>query len=57
MAGLDRVTQNGPMDNSALPQTLDFKTFRHGKSTPWCDQQNSSTVELVDYIYDGRAGC
>ena len=29
--------------------------FRHGNSMVWSTNVNSSTVELVDYTYDGRA--
>jgi len=40
---------------SAAPNS-GLTKFHHGKSVVyWCSQQNSSTVELVDYTYDGRA--
>jgi len=35
---------------------FELRKFRHGQSLAYrCSQQNSSTVELVDYAYDGRA--
>ena len=41
------------LPSGTLPQTLDLENF--ATASRWCDQQNSSTVEPVDYVYGGRA--
>ena len=45
-----------PSKIGAIPsETLEVDLENFATASRWCGQQNLSTVELVDYIYDGRA--